>query len=364
MITLSLCMIVKNEQNTLPRLLESVSEVFDEIIIADTGSTDKTKEIAMSFTQKVYDFEWCDDFSAARNFSFSKATSDYIMWLDADDIIAKQDIQKLLELKSSLDFCTDVVMMKYHAAFDEQGKPTFSYFRERILKRQKNFLWQGVVHEAITPSGKIIYSDISVCHAKDKDAPYTQRNLLLYEKKLDKGESLDAREQFYYARELFYHKRYTKAIEIFKKFLINPDGWVQNKLSACLHLFQCYYAINKQSKAFESLLNSFKYSISAEVLCALGAFELENNNYTNAIFWYKSALLCQKDEQSGGFINQDCYDFIPNIQLAVCYDRLKDYKTANMYNTAAGNYKPTDRTFLTNREYFDNILSNGSHFEN
>ena len=85
MATVSLCMIVRNEEDVLGRCLESVKDIVDEIIIVDTGSTDRTKEIAGRFTNTVYDFPWIDDFSAARNFSFSKATMDYQMWLDADE---------------------------------------------------------------------------------------------------------------------------------------------------------------------------------------------------------------------------------------------------------------------------------------
>ena len=83
MITLSLCMIVKNEEETLARCLDSIKDAVDEIIIADTGSTDSTVKIAKRYTDKVYHFDWVYDFSAARNFSFSKASSDYCMWLDA-----------------------------------------------------------------------------------------------------------------------------------------------------------------------------------------------------------------------------------------------------------------------------------------
>ena len=74
MITISLCMIVKNELKTLPRCLSSAEGIADEIIIADTGSTDGTQEAARRCTDKVFSFDWCDDFSAARNFSFSKAS--------------------------------------------------------------------------------------------------------------------------------------------------------------------------------------------------------------------------------------------------------------------------------------------------
>ena len=89
-------MIVKNENLVLENCLNSVKDLVDEIIIVDTGSTDNTKEIAKKYTDKIYDFKWVDDFSKARNYSFSKATKDYILWLDADDYLAeKETLQKI-----------------------------------------------------------------------------------------------------------------------------------------------------------------------------------------------------------------------------------------------------------------------------
>ena len=101
--TFSLCMIVKNEAAVLGRCLNSVgTALFDEIIIADTGSDDQTKAVAAAYTNKIYDFIWKDDFAEARNFAFSKATCDYIMWLDADDVIAPKDLEQLLDFKASM----------------------------------------------------------------------------------------------------------------------------------------------------------------------------------------------------------------------------------------------------------------------
>jgi len=85
MVTISLCMIVKNEENCLEKCLGSLKGLVDEMIVVDTGSTDRTKEISNAFGAKVYDFKWTGDFSEARNFSFSKATCDYIYSADADE---------------------------------------------------------------------------------------------------------------------------------------------------------------------------------------------------------------------------------------------------------------------------------------
>lgn len=103
LIGISLCMIVKNEERVLARCLNSALRAVDEIITVDTGSTDKTKEIAARYSDKVFDFEWCDDFSAARNFAFSKAERDYILWLDADDVLLPPDLEKLIDLKQSAE---------------------------------------------------------------------------------------------------------------------------------------------------------------------------------------------------------------------------------------------------------------------
>ena len=99
MISLSLCMIVKNEEAVLERILKPVSQVMDAILIADTGSSDRTKEIAEQYTSQVFDFPWCDDFSAPRNFLLEKVSTDYWMWLDADDVLDEENLERLKSLK-------------------------------------------------------------------------------------------------------------------------------------------------------------------------------------------------------------------------------------------------------------------------
>src|SRR6266568_860331 len=98
----SLTMIVRNEEHNLPRCLESVHGLFDEIIVVDTGSTDRTREIALNFGARVMDFTWIDDFAAARNVSLDNATGDYVFWLDADDVLSPPERNKLEALLKSL----------------------------------------------------------------------------------------------------------------------------------------------------------------------------------------------------------------------------------------------------------------------
>ncbi|MGG4411271.1 glycosyltransferase family 2 protein, partial [Niallia taxi] len=96
-LSVSLCMIVKNEESVLDRCLASVAHLVDEVIIVDTGSTDKTKEIASKYTSKIFDFEWINDFSAARNFAAEQATGDWILVLDADEYIDEENYQEFVD---------------------------------------------------------------------------------------------------------------------------------------------------------------------------------------------------------------------------------------------------------------------------
>lgn len=101
--SLSLCMIVKNEERYISACLESIKPYVDEIIVVDTGSKDKTVEIAESFGARIFHFKWCDDFSAARNESIRHASCDWIIFLDADEVISAQDMERLKVCISDTD---------------------------------------------------------------------------------------------------------------------------------------------------------------------------------------------------------------------------------------------------------------------
>ena len=355
MITLSLCMIVKNEEDVLARCLSCMQDIADEIIIVDTGSSDKTKEIAASYTQNIYEFPWCDDFAKARNFSFSKATMDYVMWLDADDILTEENKKLLLSLKQNLSSDTDMVMMKYDIAFDEQGNSTFSYYRERIFKRSMNFLWVGAIHEVIAPQGNVFHTDIAICHKKIKENEEA-RNLKIFEKMIERGEPLDPRQQYYYGRELYYNGRYEEAAEKLTAFLSEKRGWIENNIGACKDLAACYSAMGLTEKALESLFKSFTFDRPrAEICCDIGRHFMMQNRYDLAVFWYETAAACKPEETGGGFYLPDCYGYIPYLQLCVCYDRMGDIEKAKEYNELAGAIKPYDKAFLYNKSYFESI---------
>lgn len=355
MATISLCIIVKNEQMHIARCLDSVAKLVDEIIIVDTGSTDKTVEIASGYTAKVYLYPWKDDFSDARNYSFSQASMDYCMWMDADDILEETQKEDFLQLKQSLTPDTDMVMMKYNTAFDEAGHPSFSYFRERWIRNSEAYRWIGAVHEVIPPKGKLLYSDIAITHKKT-GAGDPDRNLRIYQKLIAEGKPLEARQQYYYARELYYHKQYDEAVAVLERFLLSEEGWIENKIEACSICASCYYQMGQEQNALTALLRSLSFDRPrAELCCEIGKHFLERGNFQNAIYWYEAALNTPKNEYSGGFVRPDCYDYVPLLQLCVCYDRLGDQQKAKEYNERAGICKPYSEAYLYNKRYFDSL---------
>lgn len=346
--TLSVCLIVRDEELVLGRCLNCVLKFADEIIVVDTGSCDNTVEQARKFTSNIFFFDWCDDFSAARNFALEKAGCDYVMWLDADDVIEDADCKKIRALVDGGQF--DMAFLPYAAAFDN-GEPTFIYYRERIFRRALNCRFEGAVHEAVAPRGNIVYGEALICHKKMK-AGESLRNLHILQKQIARGICLDERSLFYYGRELLFNNMFYESAAVLEKFL-KGNGWVENKIEACINLYQAYSALGNDERAEAALLKSFTFAPPrSQACCILGERCLQKNDEKSAIYWYQSAINAKDDAKSGGFLNLEYSGFIPCMQLCVIYDRLGDFKRANEYNEAAGAIKPHNENYLYNKQYF------------
>lgn len=186
MSTLSLCMIVKNEEKHLPGCLESVRDIVDEIVVTDTGSDDSTVEIAKSYGAAVYEVPWENDFSKARNFAMSKTTSDWILYLDADERLdagSLESIKAVIKENKKLG-----VRCKIYNEDKISNKPKLQSYT-RLFKKTKDVGFRGKVHEQIDDSlvelkYQIINSDILINHigysiSKDGLKNKAERNLKL-----------------------------------------------------------------------------------------------------------------------------------------------------------------------------------------
>lgn len=360
MISISLCMIVKNEEKILERCLSSVHDLVDEIIIVDTGSTDDTKQIARKFTNHIYDFKWIDDFAAARNFSFSKATKDYQMWLDADDILEDEDREKFKILKHKITSDIDVVLTRYNSVFDENNIPVVTHERERLVKTKNNYKWIEPVHERIEYGNdrSLRAENIFITHKKENPVASTGRNMKIYEKQLKNGISLSLHANYQFAMELRNVKRYVEAAFYIEKYLRHIPKNGENVTSAYFHLAECYSELGKNEEAFNLLLESLRYrSPTAEICTMIGSYFRGKKEYKIAISWFKFACSLQKPVNSKGMMLHDYWGYKPNIELINCYLNLNDIEQAIYHHELAKAYKPNSEDVLNIENSLNKILS-------
>jgi len=168
-VRLSLCMIVMNEERDLPGCLQSTRGLVDEIIVVDTGSKDRTPEIAREFGAKVYPFKWVNDFAAARNESIRHATGDYILWLDADDRIPPQERENFVRWKQELPTSEKRAYWFIVESPKEEEFLTERCYQMRVFPRVEGVRFIRRVHESILESINALgipssYCDITIRH--------------------------------------------------------------------------------------------------------------------------------------------------------------------------------------------------------
>lgn len=351
-------MIVRDEEKNIGRCLASVDGCFDEIVVVDTGSVDKTKDIAASFGAKIHDFKWVDDFSAARNFSFSKAHSDFVMWLDADDVMKPEEIEAIKALKSKLGEKADVYFMKYDYAQDANGNSTYIFSRERIVRNTGEAKWVAPIHECMMypSSWKKEFTDITVTHRRSAEdcAKDSSRNIPLLRKAVVQYPK-DNRLQFYFARELVIAGLSEEAISVFEDYL-KKDDWHDNRVNAHMSLAEAHLKCNRPEKAIEVCLKGILLDPRwAEFFVTIGQVYYDRKDWPKAAFWFETASRCKVPETKG-FVNLDYYNWMPYDRLCICYwemgERLKSYEA----NEKALSYKPTEARLLKNREVMKDIL--------
>ena len=329
--TISLCMIVKDEESVLSRCLSSVSGLFDEIILVDTGSSDQTPAIARRFTDNVFSFPWQDDFSKARNFSFSRATGDYLFWLDADDVLPPPSRERFPALRTLLEReHPDVLFLPYDTAFGEDGTPSLTFRRERVLRRSEKAHWVGRVHG----------------RKERKD-----RNLRIYQKWAAE-EPLSARDLFYYGRELYYHRLYPEAVARLEQAL-SSDGWYVNQIEACKILSLCLEEQGRLPDAECALFRSFLYGEPrASACCELGRLFFAQKRFREAAFWYQSALSCRDHSEEGDFELPAARTLTPLLGLVCSFDALGDRERARAFHKRTKELFPDHPAVRHNHAYF------------
>ncbi len=289
--TISCVMIVKNEESILARCLDSIRDLMDEIVIVDTGSTDKTKEIARKYTDKIYDFTWTGDFSDARNFAFSKATMDYIYSADADEVLDEANHVKFMALKTMLPEEVEIVQMRYanqlqHSTvynFDEELRP-------KLFKRLREFVWQDPVHEMVRLDPVVYDSEIVITHMPVSN--HGSRDLEIFTKATENGGKLSKRLFDMYVRELFIvgtEDDFRNSLPYFVACAADTELDTDSVNKACL-------VISHTARIHGDIVMFFKYITklmasdpSSEVCIELARFYERIQDFEEAAIWFYNA---------------------------------------------------------------------------
>ena len=166
-------------------------------------------------------------------------------------------------------------------------------------------------------------------------------------------EDEDVRFYGYTLPSYYYHGKYEKAATVFENFLQEPMAWLENKLEAVRFLSYSLQAMGRQEKAFDMLLQGLRLAPpTGEHCCDIGRYFYDREKWETAVFWYENALHAEKRTEKGAFVQEECYGYLPCIQLCVCYDRLGEHERAKMYNEMAGVLHPESEAVRKNRGYF------------
>lgn len=336
MITISLCMIVKNEEAVLARCLDSIADLMDEIIIVDTGSTDRTKEIAANYTDKIYDFQWMDDFAAARNFSFSKASMEYIYTADADEWMDDKNRKLFFQMKQVLLPEIEIVQMKYANQLAEGTTYNFDVeYRGKLYKRLREFVWINAIHETVNIDPVVYNSEIQVVHLPT--SLHADRDFAAFERLWKRGVRLSRKLHSLYARELYIageKKDFLASEEYFLTTMTEENrGLEEIKESSCV-LARIYRLKGDVGRFFKYAMKDFANEPSSEICYELGEYYFSEEDYEEAAIWYYNGAY-----EAGALLNIHYMGEYPLYRLAECYEHLGNKQQSDFYNQQAAEWK-------------------------
>ena len=323
--TFSCCMIVKNESELLARCLDSIAMAMDEIIIVDTGSTDDTKEIARRYTDLVFDFPWDDDFSAARNFSFSKATMDYIYAPDADEYLDEYNLKQLRMLKGRLTEDIEIVQMMYNTVSEDTVLNIKNEYRPKLFKRLRTFTWVDPIHETVRLTPVVFNSSIVITHAPKGN--HSQRDFKIFRKAIERDGFLSNTVCVMYATELIKCGK-KEDLEDSRSYFLNLYETVEDEakkaMAACVltRLHRLNHDLDAIGEVISFIPDDKEIS---EIYYDLGCYYLDEENLEEAIAWFSQAATAPHllDVHTSGDLAlkalSDCYKILGDIEMSEQY---------------------------------------------
>lgn len=344
---ISVCMIVKNEEAVLGRCLQALEPLKYEIVIVDTGSTDRTKEIAARYTDKIYDFTWQNDFSAARNFSIEKASNNKVLIIDSDEIIVevnKGELERLVEVN-----LRGIGRLTRINEFTRDGRHFRGYERVSRFFDRRYYQYEGLIHEQVvsrkTGTESTFYEiPLTVEHfGYEGDLAFRKRkamrNIELLKQQLKK-EKMEAIEKVPYTlyqlgKGYYMQEQYEKANTYFAEGLSYD---LEPKLEYVQDMVETYGYSLLEAGEYEiawgllGVYEEFSPSTDFVFLCAL--IYMNNNHFAEAVSEFKKAAARESFKMEG--VNS----FLAWYNIGVIYECLGEKAKAWEYYEKCRDYAP------------------------
>lgn len=333
--TISLCMIVKNEAEQLSRCLKSVKNLVKEIVIVDTGSTDNTVKIAKAYGAKVFHHPWTGNFSEARNAALKHATGDWILSLDADEELKREDIHLLKEAIRNDE--ADGILCVIHSTSKYTAALTKSYFA-RLFRNNRGIYYEGTVHERPIITGKTIASNIRIIHhgyAIDKNKMMAKLNEYIQPlQKQIKEEPDNPTTHFYLAKTYYLQGHNELALQEGREVLrILSDDIikVRPELEIYLILACTLFELGDTQSAEKMCLKALKLKPNyIDPPFFMGKMYFSTERYDNAVLYLQKYFQLKQYLET----NRDANDLVlhslmgsheAHFMLGIIYERQKKY---------------------------------------
>ncbi len=350
MIPISVCIIAKNEEKNIENCLKAIYKHPFEIVVVDTGSTDKTKEIAAKYANKVLDFEWVDDFSAARNYSLQQATNDWVLIIDCDEVIQEIDYSEIQSLIQEFPYAIGRIKHD-NLCYDKSHNIVHSFSLTERLFDKRRFHYEGSIHEQVVSydSSEQLYGfevPLTVSHTgylgteEDLEAK-SARNIALLKHEL--LHHPDDPYLFYQLGESYMLKNdYESAYEYFDKgFYLEVDENLEYVQRMIISYGYTLLYTNRIEKAL-SLANVYdSFKSNADFVFLMGNIYLNARLYDKALIEYLRATSLHKhfDEGTNSYKAFHC--------IGCIYEAHGQTEEAIKYFRKAGDYAPSKEKLLS-----------------
>jgi glycosyltransferase involved in cell wall biosynthesis len=326
--TISVAIIVKDEERVIERCLTWASKLGDEVVVIDTGSTDNSKELAKKFPKvKVFDSEFFNkdthysdfEFGKARNESLKRCTGDWIFWTDVDDVIDDANIEKIKEIVTSEK--RDCVYAFWIISGDKRGE------HSRLFQNGLGILFDEnhACHEFLNTLDHPVFlcHDVEIQHCPEcKKISSHDRNLAIMEKDYFVRKREDQRTLFYLANAYLDSGWLLKAIDFYDKYLAISE-WREERFFARYHKGQCLFREGKIDEGRDEVLRALGEDYRfAEAFCFLGDVEMSKTNWERAILWFKLAFSTPFPKEARLFVSENSYSQYPTSKIGECMARL------------------------------------------